>query len=343
MNVHAAFLHPNDASSPMRQRTSKARRHRHHVKVLKSEVMSPRIAWINFLDALRALTKIALFIGLLLAAAYGIRVAIEHTFHRNPDFQLKAINLNPNDVFDESGLVELLNIDLAANIFDIDVAAFETKLMEEPAIASARVERNLPGTLNFDITTRKPVAWIACPEEGFPASRQTGSLLVDHDGFVYRCPAGKVEVSQNLPILALSKDEEHSIRSGKTLNHPQYTETLRLLESVVSQAPEELCEVDTISQANAWSLTLVTRSGTAATFGLGDHARQLEYLGRALEHARQKGYKIETINLIPKRNVPITLSADSPPPRAIPVNEAAQEPSSTPSKANDLRTLLNRN
>ncbi len=48
----------------MRKRSSKARRHRHHVKVLKSEVMSPRIAWFNFLGFLRGLTKVALVIGL---------------------------------------------------------------------------------------------------------------------------------------------------------------------------------------------------------------------------------------------------------------------------------------
>ena len=327
----------------MRQRTSKTRRHRHHVKVLKSEVMSPRIAWINFLQALRTLTKIALVIGLLLAATYGIRAAIEHTFHRNPDFQLKAINLNTNNVLDESELVELLKIDLAANIFDIDVDALETKLLEQPAIASARVERNLPGTLDFLITTRKPVAWIACPEEGFPAKRNTGSLLVDHEGFTYRCPAGQVEVNQSLPVLTLTKDDDHPIRTGTSLDHPEYTETLRLLKSVVSQAPDNLRTVDTISQANAWSLMLVTRGGTAATFGLGDHARQLEYLGRSLDHAQRKGYKIETINLIPKRNIPITVSADSPPPRAIPVDEDSVEATPARSQADDLRTLLNRN
>ena len=327
----------------MRQRTSKTRRHRHHVKVLKSEVMSPRIAWINFLQALRTLTKIALVIGLLLAVTYAIRAAIEHTFHRNPDFQLQAINLNPNNLLDESELVELLNIDLSANIFDIDVNALEKKLTEQPAIAAARVERNLPGTLDFLITTRKPVAWIACPESGFAANRNAGSLLVDHEGFTYQCPAGQVEANQTLPILKLSKDDEHPIRTGTTLDHPQYTETLRLLKSIVSLFPDNPRTVDTISQANNWSLLLVTRGGTAATFGLGDHARQIEYLVQALDHAQRKAYKIETINLIPKRNIPITLGDKTLPPRAIPVDEGAMEATPARSQANDLRTLLNRN
>ncbi len=101
----------------MRKRTSKARRYRHDVKVLKSEVMSPRIVWFSFLGALQLAAKTALLIGVLLALGYGIRQAIEHTFHKNPDFRLQAINLNPNDVLDEPSLVDLLGIDLAGNIF----------------------------------------------------------------------------------------------------------------------------------------------------------------------------------------------------------------------------------
>ena len=327
----------------MRQRTSKARRHRHQVKVLKSEVMSPRIAWINFLGVLRALIKISLMIGLLLAVAYGIRVAIEHTFHRNPDFQLKAINLNSNDVLDEVELVSLLNIDIAANIFEIDVNALEAKLRDQDAIASADVERNLPGTLNFQIITRKPVAWIACKEEGFSSTRGFGSLLVDHEGFTYRCPAGQVATNHALPILSIAKDDDHPIRVGKILKHPQYHETLRLLNSLISQCPEEIQMVDSISQANDWSLILMTRGGTAATFGLGDHDRQIEYLRHALAHAQRKNYKIGTINLIPKRNVPISLSTDSPPPRAIPVIEETLEAAPSHTQSDDLRNLLNRN
>jgi hypothetical protein len=327
----------------MRKRTSKARRYRHQVKVLKSEVMSPRIAWFNFLGFLRSIGKIAAVIGLLLAAAYGIRQAIEHTFHRNPDFQLKAINLNPNNVLDEAELVSLLNIDLMGNIFDFDLDELEAKLMEQPAISSAKVERNLPGTLDFRITTRKPTAWIACAEEGFPAYREEGSLLVDQHGFAYRCPPGQAAVSRGLPIIILATDQEHPIRPGQTLEHPHYSHSLRLLKAVVLQYPDELPMIHSISQANGWSLNLTTRSGTSATFGLGDHKRQLEYLGRALDHARKKGYEIETINLIPKRNVPITVSGDSAPPRAIPVseNDTAEAPAQRQSE--DFRTLLNRN
>ncbi len=327
----------------MRKKTSKARRHRHHVKVLKSEVMSPRIAWFTILGFLKLLVKVAVVIGILLAIAYGIRQAIEHTFHQNPDFRLQAINLNENDVLDEAALVDVLGIDLSGNIFDFDVDFLESRLMTIPAISSAKVTRNLPGTLEFTISTRKPAAWIACPEEDHPIARVQGGLLVDHDGHTYPCPAGQLARCQSLPILILAPDTEHPVTAGLSPAHPQYRHCLHLLKAITARYPADIASIHSISQENDWSLRMTTTSGTIATFGLGDHARQLDYLNRALLHARKKGYQIETINLIPKRNVPITVRGDADPPRAIPVSEANLDPTPESRLSNDLRSLLNRN
>ncbi len=331
----------------MRKRSSRFRHHTHQVKVLKSEVMSARIAWYGFLDFLKLTVKVGVVIGLLLAAAYGIRQAIEHTFHRNPDFRLQAINLTPNDVLDETDLVDELGIDLTGNIFDFDIDFLEQELLRIPGIATAKVERNLPGTLNFRITTRKPAAWIACPEENFPTSRRQQALLVDHDGFTYPCPPRQVDGAMDLPVIVLAPASDSPIVPGKPLTHPQYKRCLHLLRTIVAKCPEELASVDTISQTNDWSLELTTKSGTVATFGLGNHERQLAHLGQALDHARKKGYQIATINLIPRRNVPITVRGDDEPPRAIPVSEESSEeppPETRKSRrSDDLRSLLNRN
>lgn len=327
----------------MRKKTSKTRRHRHHVKVLKSEVMSPRIAWFNVLGYLKLLAKVATVIAVLLAIAHGIRQAIEHTFHQNPDFRLQAIKLNENDVLDEATLVEQLGIDLSGNIFDFDIEILENRLLSIPAISSAEVERNLPGTLDFSITTRKPVAWIACPGEDYPIARVQGGLLVDHVGFTYPCPAGQVAGCQTLPVFVLAPDSGHPVTAGVTLAHPQYRQCLHLLMAISANHPGDIPSIHSISQDNEWSLSLTTNSGTVATFGLGDHARQLDYLNQALLHARKKGYQIATINLIPKQNVPITVLGDDSPPRAIPVTEENLPPTQESRQTSDLRSLLNRN
>lgn len=313
------------------------------MKVLKSEVMSPRIAWFNLLGFLKLLAKFAVVICILLSIAYGVREAIEHTFHRNPDFRLQVIDLTPNDVLDETELVEHLKIDLTSNIFDLDVDRMEEELLEIPAISSAKVERELPGTLSFKILTRKPVAWIACPSEGIPATRAEGSLLVDELGYTYPCPALQLNQASQLPIFILNSNPEHPLQVAKTTGHPEYRHCMQLLNSFRSTYPDDISMIESISQTNAWSLNLKTRTGTEATFGLGGNERQLDYFGQALHHARGKGYQIATINLIPKRNVPITILGGDQPPRAIPVLEQPVSNALETRRDNDLRSLLNRN
>lgn len=327
----------------MRKRTSKFRHHTHHVKVLKSEVMSPRIAMFSALNFLKTFAKLGAVIILVLTVAYGIRTAIEHTFHENPDFRLQVINLNPNDVLDETDLVAQLGIDLTANIFDFDVDLLEQKLLRIPAISSAKVQRNLPGTLNFKITTRKPVAWIACPEENFPAARRQQALLVDQDGYAYPCPSRQVETGRDLPIIVLDPLAGSPIVPGKSLTHPQYKHCVYLLRTLISQCPEDLSSIETLRQDHEWSLQLTTKSGTVATFGIGGHARQLDNLKRAVDHAGKKGYQIATINLIPKRNIPITVLGDAEAPRAIPVLEETPDTKRSSNPSDDLHTILNRN
>lgn len=327
----------------MRKHSSKNRYHRHHVKVLKSEVMSPRIAWFNFLDFLKFITKFALIIGVVVAIGYGVREAIRYTFHQNPDFQLQAIRLNENNVIDESALVEQLGIDLNGNIFDFDVAAMERKLLEIPAIRTAKIDRELPGTLIFQVTTRQPRAWIACPEEGLMTTRNVNQLLVDQNGFIYPCPEQQLGEAANLPLIHVKADPKHPIKSGSMLKHPEYRRCTHLLNSFREAFPNDLQIIESVYQINPWSINLSTRSGTTATFGLDDHSRQLDYFSQALHHAQKKGYEIETINLIPKQNVPITIRGEAAPPRAIPVGEIPANNNEASQRNNDLQSLLNRN
>ena len=155
----------------MRRKTTKTRQYRHQARVLKSVVMSPRIAWFSALEFLKGVMKVVVVVGVLGLVGYGIRQAIEYTFHENSDFRLQAVHLNANDVLDEESLVKVLGINLAGNIFDFDVGKMKSQLEGIHGVLEAKVERNLPGTLEFIIATRKPVAWVACPVEGLPISK----------------------------------------------------------------------------------------------------------------------------------------------------------------------------
>lgn len=297
-------------------------RNRRHARpnVLEVRVVSPRIVWLGCLRLAGKVLKLALGLALLGGAAWGIWRGIQHALYQNPDFHLRRIALNPNTVIDETGVLNTAGIDLSASpsLFDLDVRDIERRLLSLPEIAEATVERHLPGTLAVNVTPRFPRAWISA--KGLPPPRKPGAMLVDNQGVAYPCPARLAEASAGLPVIILPAAKQHPIQAGKPVQLAELHQCFKLLDEARAADPEALQWIDSVRQATAWSLVLVTRDGTEATFGLGDHPRQMENLRGALNHAAKNGYTIATINLIPKYNIPVTVRGETPkPPRAVPV------------------------
>ncbi|MDX1679343.1 MAG: FtsQ-type POTRA domain-containing protein [Akkermansiaceae bacterium] len=309
----------------MKRKTRKTRR-RMRSSVLEARVMSPRIVWHGTTRLFGRLLRLALLLALLAGIGWGIWSGIQHTFHNNPDFRLQVIDLNPNPIIDEADLVEIAGIDLTVDtsLFEIDVNTTRKHLEVLPAVVEAQVERQLPGTLKVRITHRQPQAWVATTGSKLDEVRTMGGLLLDADGHVYPCPARQLEEALKLPIFLLEEDEQHPLTLGQQLEHPQLARCFKLLEAARNEDAESARWIESIRQANEWSLRLVTRQGTSATFGLREHPVQMRKLRAALDHAAQKGYQIDTINLIPRFNVPITVRGENPPRRAIPVEDAVR-------------------
>jgi hypothetical protein len=325
-----------------KRQTSKPRRQARS-KVLEVRVMSPRIAWLGFLSFAGKMARFTCVLGVLGGIGWGVWQGIQQAFYKNPDFRLQVLKLNPNTVMDEGGLANLIGINPTPSLFDIDVGDVTGQLKAIPAIADVRVERHLPGTLVVQITPRIPRAWIVCAAVGLNDSHRAGAMLVDRHGFAYPCPELQVEPTRNLPILQLSRLDQHPIKAGEKVTHPELAHCFHLLKSACEADEEAIHWIKSIEQVNAWSMRLVTLDGTTATFGLGDHERQIQRLRAAMDHASQKGYAIGTINLIPKRNIPITVRAEKVVPRAKPVPEPSAAEISQDRRARDLKNLLNRN
>lgn len=305
--------------------------------------MSPRIAWLGCLKFAGKLAKYTVVLAAVAGIGWGAWLGIERAFYHNPDFQLKIIDLNVNPVIDESGLAEIIGISPPPSLFDIDVEQIAANLRALPGIAEARAERHLPGTLMVRVVSRTPRAWISSPQTGLPEVRRRGGMLVDRSGIAYPCPDLQLQSAQNLPVILLPLAEKSPIVAGQLVGHPELAHCFRLLDSAMQADPESLHWIDSVKQVNEWSLVLVTRQGTASTFGLGDHERQIQSLRLAMDHSSQQGYTIDTINLIPKHNIPITLRREAPAPRAEPVAEPTVEDARNDRRTRDLNSLLERN
>ncbi len=325
-----------------KRHTSKPRRS-HRSNVLEVRVMSPRIAWFSFLKLAGTLTKFTCILAVLVGMGWGVWQGIQRAFYKNPDFRLQVIDLNSNTVIDESGLAEVTGIDITGSIFNINIDQVVAKLKARPEIADARAERHLPGTLVVRVVPRAPQAWLSDLSSGLAETRHVGSMLVDHDGIAFPCPVLMLDVTANLPVILLPRSESNPIKEGQVVNQPELQHCFHLLEAASKADPEAVHWIESVRQANAWSLELVTRQGTVATFGLGDHDRQIATLQASISHASEKGYSIGTINLIPKYNIPITVRNEPAAPRAITIPEPTPGDVSKDRRARDLSSLLNRN
>ena len=293
-----------------------------HQNVLHLRVVSPRILWFGFLRYTGGVFKLAALLAALGGLGWASWRGIQHVVYQNPDFHLKVIDLNPNPVIDELGVAALAGIDLtqSPSLFQIDVSRTRRGLEALPALTDVKVERHMPDTLHVRVTARVPRAWISTGQTT-ENPRRVDALLVDTHNVAYPCPTSQWDIAAQLPVIQLAEDPENPVIAGKPVTHPSFRHCLSLLEAAHhadAQAPQW---IDSIRQANHWSLVLTTRNETQATFSLGDHASQMDRLRASLDHASEKGMAISSINLIPKYNVPVTLRAETPTtaPRAVPV------------------------
>lgn len=324
-------------------RTSKPRRRPHRPAILEVRVMSPRIAWFGFLRFLGGSLKFACILAVVAGIGWGLWQGLQAALFKNPDFRLQVLDLNPNPVIDGNDLLALAGIHPDDSLFQIDLDDLTTRLKDLPAVKSVHAERHLPGSLVVKLEARTPRAWIACPDAGLPAERKAGALLVDADKVAYPCPELQLEEAAHLPIIELPPLEGQPLAAGKPVAQPELEHCFRLLDSAIEADPAAAQWIRSIRQINEWSLLLTTRDGIEATFGRGDHARQIECLRAAMDHASRQGYAIGTINLIPRHNVPLTLRSEAPAPRAAPVPEPTAADLRDERRTRDFNQLLNRN
>ncbi|NJM37396.1 MAG: FtsQ-type POTRA domain-containing protein [Akkermansiaceae bacterium] len=325
-----------------KRQTSKSRR-RTRQQVLEVRVLSPRIAWFGFLKLFGFFAKIACILAVITGIGWGVWQGIQRAFYQNPDFRLQVIDLNPNSVIDEADVAQIADINLTASLFEIDVTQVAARLKQQPGIADASAERHLPGKLVVRVTPRIPKAWLFHMDSDASAVRKVGAMLVDQTGIAYPCPEMQLTSALSLPIIYLPLSEQVPIAAGQKITLPELDHCFRLLDSAIEADPDSIQWIESIKQINQWSLELATRQGTKATFGLGDHDRQMHSFRAAIDHASQKSYTINTINLIPKHNIPVTVSHEVPTSRRPATPDPGSKPTREDRRSRDIDTLLNRN
>ncbi len=111
-------------------------------------------AWNKVVAALRLGLGLALVVATSISVAYSVR----HYALTSPRFAIREVNLLGGKRVSPELAQKQANIELGGNVFALDTALAERKLLENPWISEARVTRDLPRALRIEVKEREAAA-----------------------------------------------------------------------------------------------------------------------------------------------------------------------------------------
>ncbi len=114
--------------------------------------------WRRFARALWSSLKLVAGIVIVLGSALAVAWGAHRYATTTPRFALRELALTGNSRTSEARVRELGQLSLGENLFRVDLAAVEQRLLTDPWIEQVKVERRLPGALAVALTERQAVA-----------------------------------------------------------------------------------------------------------------------------------------------------------------------------------------
>jgi len=247
-----------------------------------------------------------IFVALAVGSVFGIRYALDRFFYHNADYNLSRITLNLDNILTRDEALAETGLKEGVNIFSVDLNKVEATLRENQQVKDVQIERELPDHLTITLTGRTPVAWIA---DGADTVLSEKCLLVDDDGYVMKVRHIQPEYYHLPAIYGVKSD---NLADGTSLESEDLRLALQLLRTV-DQHPECLLHIRSMDISKGYCIEVVNDSNSHITFAATDFEEQLGRLQKLLAHCNETGRTLETVNLMVKRNTPVTFVAAAAP------------------------------
>ena len=232
---------------------------------------------------------------------YAANKALDKFFYCNPAYNLRELDLELADVITGEDLIARTGIEVGGNIFRIDLAATEKSLRSIPMVADVFIERILPSTVKITLTSRVPVAWVSSAADPSTPYNPTNMELVDASGFLMK-PLLVTASHHQLPVIYGVNATE--IGDRESLHNDDLKKALTLL-SIARTSVDSLLVIRSLNISKGYCIDAITDQNTHIKFASDDFPTQIEKLRRLLEHCRDTGRQLESVNLMAKKNTPV--------------------------------------
>ena len=289
---------------PRNQRASNSRQRRQQhlldVKVRSRSAVQHRnrrvVVW---------LSKIALVLALAVAAYFGVREGARHFFFNNPDYQLKAINVQTDGTLNRDQILNVAGLHEGENVFRVNLAQVRDRLQDLPQVDEVQVVRKLPAEVDIRILERKPIAWISREKEVSDPFASDAAFLVDARGVLMK---EKELLPEYLGLPLISGCTSEALEPGKTVESVEANAALELLRLSAGSFMQTRFQIRQIDVSKGYCLLVTDKNHTRVSFGFDQLDLQLQRLEQFLVYCDDSKQELATVNLLVQRNIPVTFA-----------------------------------
>ena len=250
-------------------------------------------------------SKVLLAVLVCGSLVFGIRYGAKQLFFENPDYQLNKIGVQTDGTLQREQVLEAAELREGENIFSVNLARVQERLLQLPQVDEAQVVRKMPSEIDIQIVERKPVAWITSAHGVSNLFSTDESFLVDPRGTVMREKKLLPEYL-GLPVIAGAANE--TLEAGKTVQSLEVKAALELLRLSTRSFMQTRFQVREIDVAKGYCLLVTDKNRTRVTFGFEELEAQLQRLEQFLVFTDDSRMELETVNLLVQRNIPVTFA-----------------------------------
>ncbi len=316
------------------RRTNSAQRRYQHVldvSVRSGHFGRQRQRWI-----IGWLTKFLIVAALGTGLYFGVRKTVSWVILKNPDYNVAELDVQTDGILESEQVLQTADLHRGSNIFLVNLNRAKTRIESIPEVESVQVSRQLPNRISVQISERKPVAWLstargAATREEIVASKD--SFLIDANG-VLLLPHKLSPEDRYLPIIRHYTGA--TLTEGAQIDTEEVKAALDLLRAHQDSLVAARFQIQEIDLAKHYGLQVTDRNGTQVLFPLEEMDRQLKRLDTYLQYTDQHGQRIQTINLLVQKNVPVTYMVDAvvtDKPSEMPAAAVSPTPASSPAKS----------
>ncbi len=286
------------------------------------------------------LAKGLIVAGLGTALYFGASKAVSWVILKNPEYNVAELDMQTDGVLDADQVLQVADLHKGGNIFLVNLNRAKTRIESIPEVEQAQVNRQPPNKIVVQITERKPVAWLSTAR-GTDARDEVvaskNSLFVDGQGVLLQ-PRKVSAQDRFLPIIRHYAGP--TVVEGAQTEGDEIKAALELIRAHQDSLVATRFQIQEIDLAKRYGLLVTDSVGTQVLFDLSEMDRQLKRLDTYLQYTDQHGQRIQTINLLVQKNVPVTYMAEATPADKS-VDAFISAPVSSPAAAPTMKPATN--